>query len=175
MHTFAPLSASIRASLSCLDSRRLHKQSIEALQIYLLLVDAPLDDGRPRTGHRHHPVLRMWRGHLNALRHYIHEAVWLTSQRPTKQRNPDGSYRCYNNLKMRDNLIRYNIPLSQDEFRQLEGPLNHGLSTGMPWWWGREDVHRSHRRALYRKSSVLYPQFQSDDVSGGGGWGYVWP
>jgi hypothetical protein len=43
----------------------------------------------------------------------------------------------------------------------------------LPAWWGRSDVHDSHRAMLWRKAPDLYPDFVGtfdDSIDG-----YVWP
>lgn len=64
MQTFLP-SADFEACARCLDSRRLGNQRLEALIILRTL--------RRQTsgGWRHHPAVKMWRGHENELGHYL--------------------------------------------------------------------------------------------------------
>lgn len=42
----------------------------------------------------------------------------------------------------------------------------------MPWWWGREDVHRSHRSQLLAKDELHYKQYFPREQAG---LPYVWP
>ena len=62
MQTFLPL-PDMYESVSVLDDKRLGKQRVEALQILNTL------EGRSQ-GWRHHPAVKMWRGHEDALRKY---------------------------------------------------------------------------------------------------------
>jgi hypothetical protein len=64
MQTFLP-SPDFEACARCLDSRRLGNQRLEALIILRTL--------RRQTsgGWRHHPAVKMWRGHENELAHYL--------------------------------------------------------------------------------------------------------
>lgn len=71
MQTFLPY-PDVRGSLACLDDRRLGKQRAEALQVLRAL--AAEREGRP-YGWRHHPVVRMWRGHDELLAAYLNAAV----------------------------------------------------------------------------------------------------
>ena len=46
-------------------------------------------------------------------------------------------------------------------------------SANMPWWWGREDVHASHRGSLWCKDPVWYPSsWEQDSIAHPQ---YVWP
>jgi hypothetical protein len=71
MQTFLPY-PDIRASLACLDDRRLGKQRAEALQVLRAL--AAEREDRP-YGWRRHPVTRMWRGHDDLLAAYLNAAL----------------------------------------------------------------------------------------------------
>lgn len=62
MQTFLPYS-DFDESARCLDSKRLGKQRVECKQICLTLYGASL-------GWRHHPITRMWSGHIDALCDY---------------------------------------------------------------------------------------------------------
>ena len=69
MQTFLP-HPNIRKSLKALDYRRLGKQRVEAHQILNILLK------RTKTkGWRNHPAVKMWKGHVNALKLYFNEAV----------------------------------------------------------------------------------------------------
>jgi len=74
MQTFLPC-PNIEESLRCLDSKRLGKQRVEAYQILNILI------GRTNTkGWRNHPAVKMWIGHVNALKLYFNTAVkiWIS-------------------------------------------------------------------------------------------------
>jgi hypothetical protein len=70
MQTFLPY-PDFKASLQALDYRRLGKQRVEAYQIIRAL--------RYGGGYSHHPAVKMWRGHLNALKLYYNYALdeWI--------------------------------------------------------------------------------------------------
>lgn len=61
MQTFLPY-PDIRKSLRTLDYRRLGKQRVEAYQILRAI--------KYGGGWRNHPAVKMWRGHVNALKLY---------------------------------------------------------------------------------------------------------
>jgi len=71
MQTFLPY-PNFKQSLQTLDYRRLGKQRVEAYQI----IRAVKNGG----GWRHHPVVKMWRGHINALKLYYNLALdeWIS-------------------------------------------------------------------------------------------------
>src|SRR5919112_3277309 len=62
VQTFLPF-ADFAASARVLDQRRLGKQRVECLQVIRGLTV-------PGYGWRHHPAVKMWRGHLEALGRY---------------------------------------------------------------------------------------------------------
>ena len=61
MQTFLPY-PDFKKSLQALDYRRLGKQRVEAYQIIRAIKNG--------GGWRHHPAVKMWRGHINALKLY---------------------------------------------------------------------------------------------------------
>ena len=61
MQTFLPY-PDFKKSLQTLDYRRLGKQRVEAYQILRAI--------KYGSGWRHHPVTKMWRNHVNALKLY---------------------------------------------------------------------------------------------------------
>lgn len=70
MQTFLPY-PDFKKSLHALDYRRLGKQRVEAYQIIRAI--------KFGGGWRHHPAVKMWRGHVNALKHYYNLALdeWI--------------------------------------------------------------------------------------------------
>jgi hypothetical protein len=66
MQTFLPYPDFIK-SLQALDCRRLGKQRVEAYQIIRAL--------KFGGGYSRHPAVRMWHGHINALKHYYNLAI----------------------------------------------------------------------------------------------------
>ena len=74
MQTFLPY-PNIEKSLKVLDNQRLGKQRVEAYQILNILT------GRTKTkGWRNHPAVKMWKGHVNALKLYFNKSVeeWVS-------------------------------------------------------------------------------------------------
>jgi len=97
-----------------------------------------------RGGWRSHPASRMWANHKHALARYA-----LAGLDELKRRGRDYPH----------HRITFEIYL--DVFPD----------TGMPPWWGREDIHRSHQSALCQKLPSHYrPLFPGvpDDLP------YVW-
>lgn len=76
----------------CLDTRRLGKQRVEAHQLIRTLEGVT-------TGWQHHPALRMWKGHTDALKAYFNQSVlaWI-------------HYGYVNNMVMYDVPDEYSLP-----------------------------------------------------------------
>ncbi len=73
MQTFLPY-PDLQKSIECLDWRRLGKQRVEAMQILNILCK-----NRRKGGWVNHPAVKMWRGHTNALKHYMNLCIreWI--------------------------------------------------------------------------------------------------
>ena len=94
-------------------------------------------------GWRNHPATRMWAGHESALAAYGIACCdeWIS--------------RGYED-NLRDKILEFLDPSEQDN---------------MPWWFGVEEFHSSHRAALLRKDPEHYGQFGwTDDAED-----YWWP
>lgn len=146
MQTFLPY-PDLAASAEVLDDRRLGKQRVETLQVLRALTC----DG---YGWANHPAVTMWRGHVPALVTYGLVVVGEWTGRGHADTTAD--------------LIA--------EFGHGEGPRTAGelrRDRLLPPWWGRDDLHRSHRSALLRKDPDWYgPRLPADtppDLD------YVWP
>ncbi len=144
MQTFLPY-PSFERTAQVLDPRRLGKQRVEALQVLRA-------QHVPNYGWRHHPVVKMWRGHEDALIAYgvaICRA-WIAAGRADTVLEQLEAYRPEG-------------VASEDELERLEL---------LPPWLGNEAFHRSHRSALVRKDPDWYRGFfpdVPDDLP------YVWP
>lgn len=69
VNTFIPYS-NYKLIAKILDSKRLGKQRVEAMQILNIL------EGKNRgTGWINHPVVKMWKGHTESLKQYYNEMV----------------------------------------------------------------------------------------------------
>ncbi|PKN67773.1 MAG: hypothetical protein CVU54_16440 [Deltaproteobacteria bacterium HGW-Deltaproteobacteria-12] len=77
MQTFLPC-PDFKKSLQALDYRRLGKQRVEAYQIIRAI--------KQGGGWRHHPAVKMWRGHVNALKLYYNLALEEWTSRGYKNR-----------------------------------------------------------------------------------------
>lgn len=149
MQTFLPY-ADFAATARVLDPLRLGKQRVEALQVLRGLTV-------PGYGWRHHPVVRMWSGHEEALTRYGLEIcrVWT-----------EGGRRDTCAASLRAGLraaTRVAVPREQPELAR---------AGALPPWLGDPDLHRSHQSALIRKNPGYYrPLFPGvpDDLP------YVWP
>lgn len=148
MQTFLPY-AGFEASARVLDAKRLGKQRVECLQVLRGLTV-------PGYGWRHHPAVKMWRGHEEALGRYALTccAVWTESGRADTCAATMGS-----------DLLAAGVPTVRSQ-------AELAAAGALPDWLGDEDFHRSHRSALVRKDPDFYrPLFPDvpDDLP------YVWP
>jgi hypothetical protein len=144
VQTFLPC-ATFGRSAAALDTRRLGKQRVEALQILRALV-------WPEYGWKNHPAVRMWRGFTPALVAY---GVAVCDEW-RRRGHRDG---------MRAVLLDYT--------GGREPTWSWCLAEGLlPPWLGDEALHRSHRSALLRKDPdhyrPLFPDVPAD-------LDYVWP
>ena len=147
MQTFLPY-ASFNESAKALDSKRLGKQRVEAKQILIALgYGVGEHEGNPNSRWRHHPAVRMWRGHEFYLADYA-LAVCMEWIR-----------RGY-----RDTL--------RDQFLKLWQRTGCSQQQTRPQWIGNSEFHASHRSNLLRKLPSHYSRFgwtEADDME------YVWP
>jgi hypothetical protein len=129
VQTFLPY-PSFAASAAALDTPRLGKQRVEALQ--LLRAQTV-----PGYGWRHHPAAKMWHGHLPALVAY---GLAITDEW-IRQGRAD---------TVRAQLVAF-AP-------EVDGVPQEQIP--MPPWLGDEAFHASHRSNLLRKDAAFYgPRF----------------
>jgi hypothetical protein len=147
MQTFLPY-PDFAASARALDTRRLGKQRVEALQVLRAIV-------RPDYGWRHHPAVRMWRGYEEALGAY---AVAIC--REWRGRGFADTV----DASMGEELAAVGITAVRSQAELAE-------AGALPPWLGDERFHVSHRASLLRKDRDWYgPIFgEVPDVP------YVWP
>jgi hypothetical protein len=148
MQTFLPY-ADFERSARVLDQRRLGKQRVECIQVLRGLVVEGY-------GWRHHPAVKMWRGHEEALARYALTCceVW-----------GEAGYADTCAATIRTDLGRTGVT----EIRS-QGEL--AAAGVLPAWLGDEAFHRSHQSSLVRKDPEHYAgQFPGvpDDLP------YVWP
>jgi len=126
MQTFLPF-ADFRESAAALDTSRLGKQRVEALQVLRALVI-------PEYGWQSHPAVRMWMGHVPALTMYglAMADEWM------ERGHPDNT--------------RTNIA----EFAPQAAHPDYASRIIMPPWLGHEDLHLSHRSKLISKDPKHY-------------------
>jgi hypothetical protein len=148
VQTFLPW-ADFEASARALDTKRLGKQRVECIQVVRGLTV-------PTYGWRHHPAVKMWRGHLEALGRYALTCcdVWV-------ERGHGDT--CAATLR---------ADLAAAGVTTIRSQAELAVAGELPPWLGDEDFHRSHRSSLVRKDPAHYrPQFPDvpDDLP------YVWP
>jgi hypothetical protein len=148
MQVFLPF-ADFRESARVLDKRRLQKQGVECLQLLLAVFDVPLEDGRPRTGHKSHPVYLAWKPYHLALIRYTLAIVEECKARGIK-------------CDTVETRVRTLLPTGCD----LD-------NAPLPPFVGDEDFHRSHRCRLLQKGredaakggANWYAQFHWEEAS----------
>ncbi len=148
MQTFLPY-ADFERSARSLDPKRLGKQRVECIQVLRgLTVEG--------YGWRHHPAVKMWRGHEEALGRYSFTCceVWVES---------GFGDTCAATIGAELAAVGISAVRSQAELAE---------AAALPPWLGDEEFHRSHRSSLVRKDPDHYrPVFGDlpDDLP------YVWP
>jgi Pyrimidine dimer DNA glycosylase len=148
MQTFLPY-PDFAACARVLDTRRLGKQRVEALQIVRALLV-------PDYGWRHHPAVLMWKGHPEALGRYGIEVC--------------GEWRARGFADTCQPKILAHLGLLDVEL--VRGQEELAAAGALPPWLGDAALHRSHQSALLRKDPEFYgPRFPGvpDDLP------YVWP
>jgi hypothetical protein len=142
MQTFLPF-ADFEASAHALDPRRLGKQRVECIQIVRGLTV-------PDYAWRHHPAVKMWRGHLEALGCYAFVVcdVWTGTGRKDT---------------CRDTIAADLATAGVEHVRSQRELQAAGL---LPSWLGDEAFHLPHRSSLVRKDpehyAALFPGVPTD-------------
>ena len=148
MQTFLPY-ADFDRSARALDTRRLGKQRVECIQVVRgLTVEG--------YGWRHHPAVRMWRGHEEALGRYGLTccAVWV-----------ELGFGDTCAATIAEDLARAGVT-------RIRTQPELAAAGALPPWLGDEAFHRSHRSSLLRKDPEFYGERFTgvpDDLP------YVWP
>jgi hypothetical protein len=135
-------------SAAVLDSKRLNKQLLEGRQIYKIL-----SSNKQKGAWVNHPAVKMWRGYDVALFNYLYFIVKECIVRGIKTENN------WNVIKTmhKENWFR-------------------GDNEVMPFWWGDERVHQSHKNNLYIKDPLHYAIFVNNKkVSCCEKCNYFWP
>jgi hypothetical protein len=148
MQTFLPYPDFV-ACAHVLDSRRLGKQRVEALQIVRALLV-------PEYGWRNHPAVLMWKGYPEALGRYGLEIC--------------REWRVRGFADTCEPKILANLALLGVD--QVRGQNQLAAAGALPPWLGDPALHRSHQSALLRKDPELYGSCfpgVPDDLP------YVWP
>ncbi len=148
VQTFLPY-PDFERSARALDARRLGKQRVECLQVVRGLTV-------PGYGWRHHPAVKMWRGHLEALGRYTLTCceVWSEAGRADT---------CATTVV---------ADLREAGVTRIRAQSELAGADALPYWLGDPDVHRSHQSALVRKDPEHYGPLFADvppDLD------YVWP
>jgi hypothetical protein len=148
VQTFLPY-ADFERSARALDAKRLGKQRVECIQVLRGLTV-------PTYGWRHHPAVKMWRGHEEALGRYSFTCceVWGELGFGDTCAATIGSELAAHGVER----VR-----TQDQLAE---------AGALPPWLGDDEFHLSHRSALVRKDPNFYgPRFPGVPVD----LPYVWP
>ena len=149
MQTFLPY-PDFAESAAVLDSRRLGKQRVEAMQILRALT-------RVTYGWKHHPAVLMWQGYEEALGAY---AVAVCREWCRRGFADTCAATILEDMAVAGVSVP---PRSQAQLSAADA---------LPPWIGDDAVHRSHRSALLRKDPSWYTAAFGDvpdDLP------YVWP
>lgn len=163
MQTFYPLDTTdFGAIAKVLDNKRLNKQALEGWQIMMTLLELdPQGNHRQPKGWKHHPAVKMWRGHEIALNLYVQCMVREWKSRGFKSTIGDKA-----EATIQTAIARGLVDLPNNwcpdfvENEQL-----------------RAEVASSHRLALLHKDYEWYSQFNwlEDTGSRPETYEYVWP
>jgi hypothetical protein len=148
VQTFLP-HPDFERSARALDVKRLGKQRVECLQVVRGLTV-------PGYGWRHHPAVKMWRGHLEALGRYTLTCceVWTEGERADT---------CGATVV---------VDLATAGVTRIRSQAELAVADALPSWLGDPAFHLSHQSSLVRKDPDFYgPLFPGvpDDLP------YVWP
>ena len=133
MQTFLPY-PDFAASAAALDSKRLGKQRVEALQVLRALT-------RPTYGWKRHPAVRMWAGYTEGVAAYGTAVCleWISRGGADTVAGMIGVDLAASGLP--------SVPRTQHELARV---------FGLPEWIGDDRVHASHQAALVRKDPAFY-------------------
>lgn len=128
---------------------RLGKQRVECIQVVRGLT-------REGYGWRHHPAVKMWRGHEEALGRYSLTCCEVWVERGF-------SDTC---------AATITADLAEAGVTELRSQAELAKAEALPAWLGEEEFHRRHQSALLRKDPEFYAASFSgvpDDLA------YLWP
>jgi len=148
MQTFLPY-PDLADSVLCLDNKRLGKQRVEAMQILNVL------EGR-RQGWKHHPAVKMWTGHTEAL--HLYKDICITEWIDRGFNNTMDLTSRYMAKAPYIDIIRVT---RVGYMHAMLNPRTNRLRQSylvFPKWWGGE-IHATHRSNLLRKDAAHYSQF----------------
>lgn len=130
-----------------LDKKRLLKQRVEALQIVNILEKLEKNPDA-KVGFMHHPIVKMWKGHIDSLKLYCNTMILESISR-----------KCNNTMKL------YDLPKSNSK---PESKIVH------PWWISFSHLNYSHQASLLRKDPDHYHKYFYDLPDEYRECGYVW-
>ena len=161
MQTFVPQTDSFERIARELDSKRLHKQTLEGWQTLLALTElGPDGNHRDPKGWVNHPVAHMWRGHEKLLVTYLAATYFEWKNRGYRSTMLPKIYSTFDRAlelgRVRDEITLPGWMADHDKFEQ---------------------VASTHRVALLRKDYGWYSQFGWPEDTGTRPphYQYLWP
>lgn len=161
MQTFLPQTDSFDRIARELDSKRLHKQTLEGWQVLMALTHLnPANEDRNPKGWVNHPVSVMWRGHETLMVEYLEATYHEWIRRGFKSTM---------------------LPKIQSTYNRALELERISPERTLPWWMADSDVYEqiasTHRVALLRKDYGWYSQFgwQEDTGVQPAYYQYLWP
>lgn len=163
VNTFVPY-ADMRFSLDALDSERLGKQRSEIKIILAALTGVRFKKWKgefalelpEKRGYRNHSATRMWAGHEYQLAQFGRLNCEIWAERFGHE--------------IAEGAVGYDT--WQDMADWQAWLYDQGANDSLPEWWGREDVHSSHRQVLLFKDPEFYAQYGWTEEAR---YEYVWP
>lgn len=163
VNTFAPV-PDILESCEILDTQRLGKQRSEIKIILAALTGVRFKKWKgeyelelpAKRGYMNHSVTRMWRGHELMLAQFglLNCEVWAERL----------------GHEIKEGATGFDTWKDMEDWKLWL--MKQGATWDMPEWWGREDVHSSHRSVLLSKDFEFYSQYGWNELPV---YQYVWP
>lgn len=162
VNVFVPV-ADVEQSCRILDEPRLGKQRSEIKIILAALTGVRFKQAQgefalalpEKRGYRNHSATRMWQGHELALARFGETNCLVWAERRGHDPETGTGHETLNDMR-----------------GWVAWLVQHGADPTMPPWWGRADVHASHRSVLLFKDPDYYARFGWDDEPA---YEYVWP
>lgn len=140
-----------------LDSKRLGKQRVEAMQIINILENG-------EKGYSNHPAVKMWEGYVDALKVYHNLCIkeWI-------KRGFVNNMKLYDIDEDKYNIVECDFDGESSEF------LGKFDEFSFPPWFSFIPLILSHRASLLRKDPIHYEMYNCPEIEYYYDRGYLWP